>query len=289
MKVKKIFLFSLFFLINLFGFGQNIHAVKQDQSRPKVAVVTGASRGIGYCFVQELLKKGTHVYAISRNLEALKTLQRDYPDRLILVKADLSTEKGQQQVSKDVKHDTIDYLVHNAAVIQPLGLKALTDASPQELRTILETNLIAPILLTANLSHKLKPGSRILNISSRAGDMMIPGMGMYCTTKTALDKYTQSLQLDRPNNILAANVHPGEVDTGMQADLRGESKDSFPLAEHFFKANSEGRQIPPQLSAKYLVWLVAESSDQQFTQEKHDIYALWHHPYWLKEKLVQPD
>lgn len=252
------------------------------------AVITGASRGIGLALTEQLLAEDIHVIAIVRDKNPLKTLADKYADQLQVLEIDITLPESPQNIANSIKELTIDYLVHNAAVIEPLGEQALINASQTTLRKIIETNVMAPILLTAALSTKLSSGSRILNISSRAGDYMIAGLGMYCLSKTALDKYTESFQLDHPKDILCANVHPGEVETGMQHQLRSGDEKEFPTTHYFRNNLKEGNLITAEISAQYLTWLLIKTQDDYFISRKHDIYEPSHHQNWYGKTLPSP-
>lgn len=262
--------------------------IGQQKIIAETALVTGASRGIGLSLVQQLLEDKIKVIAVVRDRASLDALCQKYPDTLKIIEADLSSLEGFLHITDCIQESKIDFLVHNAAIIGPLGKEVLIEAPISELNRILQINLIAPILLTASLNSKLVEGSRILNISSRAGEKAGPGIGMYCVSKAGLDMYTESLQLDRPHGVLSACVHPGEVDTGMQEDLRCQDVTRFPFASFFRKNLNENKLISPDISAKYLKWLLLETSDENFVKTKHNIYDQSHHLYWHKELIPIP-
>jgi NAD(P)-dependent dehydrogenase (short-subunit alcohol dehydrogenase family) len=280
LRTLTIFFMVFFSLV----FSPIAHTVKNNEDDPKVALVTGASRGIGFALTKQLLEKGLYVIAVARNIESLQDLGKTYPGHLQIIAADLSTKAGQLSVAPSVAGKAVDFLVHNAAIIEPLGKNALLEATPDEIHRIMEVNVIAPMVLTNQLSSNLKKGSRILMVSSRAGDKVGPGLGLYCITKTALDRYTQSLQLDVPHGVLAASVHPGDIDTDMQGDLRKKDTTEFPWGK-FFRAK-QGKLTSPEASGKYLTWLLLNTSDREFTRKKHNIYDVSHHAAWTGGQQV---
>lgn len=279
-KITLLFLL----LLSLVGFPPVSHASKDKASTPKVALITGASRGIGFSLTKQLLEEGLHVIAVARKVESLEELEKRFSGHLQIISADLSTKEGQLSVAPAVGKATIDFLVHNAAVIDPLGKDALLEASPDEIHHIFAVNVVAPMVLTTQLSPNLKEGSRILMISSRAGDKAAPGAGFYSVTKVALDRYTESLKLDRPHNVLAASVHPGDVNTDMQGDLRKKDSAAFPRGE-FFRERKD-RLTSPETSARYLAWLLLKTSDQAFTAKKHNIYDPSHQAAWSGGEVI---
>lgn len=231
-------------------------------------LITGASRGIGYALTKQLLEEDLRVIAIVRNKESLTSLTAKYP-RIQVIEFDLSNLDMIDTIVKDIQESKIDYIVHNAAIIEPIGSKALLEAPIPSLRRVLEINLLAPILLTASLQSKLGHGTRILNISSGAGDKAFKGLGIYCVSKAGIDMYTQSLQLDRPHGVLCASVHPGVVDTNMQKELRNSNAEEFPLADLFKNIYREGKLISADDSAKYLKHLLLKTTDEDFVKNKH--------------------
>lgn len=279
-KQFRYLLLLLVFVLLSFEYSSLCYASKPLEGNTKVALVTGASRGIGFALTQQLLKSGVDVIAVARNIDSLKELAKQYPSHLHLISADLSTKEGQLSVAPAVGGRIIHYLVHNAAIIDPLGKNALLEAKPQEIHNIMEVNVIAPMILTNQLSGNLAKGSRILLVSSRAGDNVGPGLGLYCISKTAVDRYTQSLQLDMPHGVLAASVHPGDIDTDMQGDLRKKDTSAFPWGK-FFRARRKNL-TSPEISGRYLAWLLLKTNDKEFISRKHNIYDTSHHSAWAQ-------
>lgn len=139
----------------------------------KLAVITGASRGIGACLTQILAKNGIHVIAIARQEALLKKIQADNPDKITIIAADLTQEEERAHVFEQLSSQpSIDYMVHNAGLITPIA--PLITLSEKEIRQIIETNLMVPMLLTKALVPQMKKKSRILNVSSPFPVIMLP-------------------------------------------------------------------------------------------------------------------
>ena len=237
----------------------------------KTALVTGANRGVGFALTQALLANQIKVIAVVRDAGPLQPLLQKYPSHLSVVKADLSQPDAAVKVAEQVKAERLDYLIHNAAVITPIGSKVLLESTPQLLAESIQVNLTTPITLTAALGSKLQKGCRILNISSaKAGAQAMADFGIYSITKTAIDRYTESLQRDKPNGVLAASVHPGRIKTGMQDDIRRAVK-GLPNEKTFEQRFKSGDFIPSETVAGYLVWLLSKTDDAYFVSKKHHI------------------
>jgi benzil reductase ((S)-benzoin forming) len=276
-NVHFVFVFFAFYCFSLPSQGmEEGSSVKLCNS--KVALVTGGSRGIGKALVEELLLKGLKVIAVARDVQSLGDLAKNKAGRLQLLAADLSTVAGQDSVASKVACENIDFLVHNAAVITPLGDSAFLEAEGDSIRRILNLNIMAPAILNLALADKLRPGSRVLMISSRAGDGPSPGTGFYSTTKAWVDRYALSGQQDKPHSVLFAAVNPGDVDTDMHGDLRAEDPSSFPRTLHFREIREQLLSV--ETSARFLRWLLTETESAYYTSRKHTIYdsSTWH--YW---------
>ena len=237
---------------------------------PKTALVTGANRGIGFELTKRLLEKGMVVFAVARHMEPLKKLKTIYLKRLHIIPADLSNLKGQMAVSSAIT-SSLDYIIHNAAIVTPLGGDAFLKASPEDLVNIMQVNAMAPMIITNKLMKFIKKGTRSLFISSRAGNNMYPGIGPYCVSNHFVDAYVQSLRLDH-SNLLIATVHPGEVNTGMQEDLRKPDIKDFPLVTTFHKTYKDDKLLSPEIAARFLEWVLIGTTDAEFKAKKHNIY-----------------
>ncbi|WP_454781846.1 SDR family NAD(P)-dependent oxidoreductase [Legionella sp. WA2022007384] len=252
-----------------------------------VALITGASSGIGQALALELASQDITVIAIARNNDELLKLKDKNPDKIKIISTDITTDKGLNKIGAGLKGLKINYLIHNAGIIAPLG--SLNEANPSDVKKIIETNLIAPILLTQNvLPFFTKQGGRILNITSVAAEKAVPGAGAYCITKSALNMWTQVLQTELPAEIVATDVIPGEVDTGMQKNLRECPVEQFPLATEFQEAYKEHTLIPPAVCADFLAFLLLKTTPDEFSAKRWNIYK--HYPKEIplplnKEKL----
>lgn len=138
----------------------------------------------------------------------------------------------------------------------------------------------APLLLTTGLRDVLSRGARVLSLSTRAAHATFPGVSMYAMAKHAQHSVTTSLRLELAPEVLVASVIPGEVDTGMQADLRAPDLSVFTLAE-FFREN-EPNLIPVEVAVDFLTWLLTETPDAEYPRESDwYIYDRSLHSRWL--------
>lgn len=247
----------------------------------KIAIVTGASSGIGAELTKKLAAQGITVYAVARRESELSALKNLYPDYIHPICADLSTEQGIEDVIESVEGLTIDYLVNNAGI---LGLKSLNKMTYQDYLSILTTNSIAPALLTGNLAWR--NDARIINISSLAASNSFEGLVGYSMSKGALNSLTEVTQKEfgQYNQILTISFIPGEVDTMMQEQLR-----HFPvLSEKFQDLKRSGQLLHPEISAQCLSWLLLEATPEQFLLAK-SVYDTNHQALWLNPGQSIPE
>jgi benzil reductase ((S)-benzoin forming) len=145
---------------------------------------------------------------------------------------------------------------------------------------VLTLHAKAPLLLTTGLVDVLSSGARVLSISTRAAHATLPGVSMYAMAKHAQHSVTTSLRLELAPNVLVASAIPGEVDTGMQADLRAPDPSVFGLAE-FFREN-EPNLIPVEVAVDFLTWVLTETLDAEYPRESDwYIYDPSLHSRWL--------
>jgi short-subunit dehydrogenase len=275
------------FLLSMVLVGVCCTAVAHDKR--KVVLITGNNRsnGIGFAMTEHLLRNDIKVISVVRKPGELYKLQSAFPGQLDLIIADLSTSEGQNSVVQQIKVDKLDYIVHNAFFIGPIGEKALFNGSIKELRDAVQVNLIAPIVITNQLSSKLHRSSRILVISSDSGDQADPGLGINCITKAAIDRYVESLQLDLKHKVLVTSVHPGAVSTDTLLEISKPNIKSFSLGKKLYSIKSSFLDAP--LVGKYLTWLLLHSSNSEFGKRKHSIYDREEQNKWNKNNPILID
>lgn len=279
------FIFLAVCFVGNFGTSVGI-AADIEEMGAKTILVTGANKGIGYALTKQLLEDGHQVFAVARHTEPLQELQVSFRDSLHIIEADLGTDVGQDAVAPAVI-GALDYIVHNAAVMDPVGDSVLLNPSKKDaLRNMLRVNQEAPIMLTNMLADKVTSRTRHLFVSSRAGDSMYKGVIPYCVTKHTMDSLVEGLRVDNPG-FLAATIHPGEVNTTIQEVLRAPLDSEFALAPVFVKTNAEGKLLPPEIAARFFKWVLFGTDDTEFVSRKHNIYADTDtYPHWVPEGVT---
>jgi NAD(P)-dependent dehydrogenase (short-subunit alcohol dehydrogenase family) len=227
----------------------------------RVAVVTGAGRGIGRAIAVELARADARTILVARSADQLADAARAVGaaggTALTLV-ADLAHPDEVRRVIDAVASEGPTILIGNAATIAPLGATASIAAG--DVQTALALNVAAPILLTGGLLPAMvaEGWGRIVNVSSgivaRPAGMI--GGGVYAATKAALEAHTINLAAELAGTGVTVNAYrPGMVDTAMQGWIREQDPDRVgrALHERFVGAQRDGLLITPEHSAAALV------------------------------------
>ena len=189
----------------------------------KVAIVTGASSGIGEATARALALRGAVVVAIARNKKRLQDLESGIQSsggRVLGVKADVTDRASVESMVERVIEEfgAPDILVNNAG----LGLSGrVEELRAEDLRDVMEVNLIGPLnCIQAALPH-MSSGGHIINVSSVVGKHAIPKVGGYCASKFALNALSDSLRVEvAGRGIAVTSVYPGTTSTAFRDNSR---------------------------------------------------------------------
>jgi short-subunit dehydrogenase len=187
----------------------------------KVAIVTGASSGIGLAVARALATRGARVALVARTAGKLDALEQELGgDRAASFPVDLAADRAQTAMIPERvvrRFGRLDFVVNNAGVNHR---GAVSDRTRRELGAILDTNLVAPVLLTWAALPYLGPGAAIVNVASLAGKVPVPHEATYSATKAGIRAFSRALAAElRERDIRVASVCPGPVDTGFFGDL----------------------------------------------------------------------
>lgn len=186
--------------------------------KDKVAIVTGASRGIGRAIAVLFSREGAKISAIARkekDLERLKSEIESFGGICSILQGDVSNESDvRKTVEKTIKEfGKIDILVNNAG----FGIyKPVVELTTEEFDRMVGVNFRGVFLFTKYvLPYMIKQNSGvIINISSIAGTLGVKNMAVYSATKWAVNGFTESIIHEvREYNIRVASLCPGSVDT----------------------------------------------------------------------------
>ncbi|XP_063436480.1 L-xylulose reductase-like [Mytilus trossulus] len=193
----------------------------------RIALVTGAGKGIGRCIALKLSKLGAKVFPISRteaDLDSLKVEDSSIETRCL----DIGNWNDTRKVIKDIGQ--VDLLVNNAGISK---MKYVLEATEEFIDEHFDVNFKAALNISQIVAKGIisrKGSGAIVNISSITGMLAAPGFPVYCTTKAAMDMLTKSMALEfGPLKIRVNSCNPGGVLTPMseQVLVSQEQKDAF--------------------------------------------------------------
>ncbi|MHB1527081.1 MAG: SDR family oxidoreductase [Candidatus Dormibacteria bacterium] len=229
----------------------------------RVAIVTGASRGIGEAVAAELLAGGALVAISSRKpagiAAAAARIGQDQPDRVLPVAAHVASSEDSQRLVQETlaRWGRIDILVNNAATNPHFGMTVEVELAAWD--KTFEVNLRGPLILT-QLVHRAWMGGHggaIVNVASIGGLHPARGLGVYDVSKAALIMLTRQLALELgPDGIRVNAVAPGIVKTDFAAPLWGNPEIVRDTVEH----NPMGRFAEPQEVARAVAFLVSDQA-----------------------------
>jgi NAD(P)-dependent dehydrogenase (short-subunit alcohol dehydrogenase family) len=179
------------------------------------AIVTGASRGLGLALARALSEQGWRVVVDARDAGALAEATEGLGG-VVAIAGDVADGRHRAELVA-AAGDAIDLIVNNASALGPSPLPALADLPLEELRRVLEVNLVAPLALIQEALPRLRPGAAVIDVSSDAAVEPYEGWGGYGASKAALDHLTAILAAERPDLRVYA-VDPGDMRTQMHQD-----------------------------------------------------------------------
>ncbi|WP_068470100.1 SDR family NAD(P)-dependent oxidoreductase [Candidatus Protochlamydia phocaeensis] len=191
-----------------------------------LALVTGATSGIGQALCALLANKGMRLLITGRDADKLQQLQERFPSAVLQwIAADLSHESGRSRVIEAIHRHGPDLVINNAG----FGLygEALTYQT-EEQKKMVNVNCLAVIECALEAARTLvsrKQKGIILNVSSAAGFQIAPNMAIYAASKAFVTHFSQSFDEEmRPYGIRVLAICPGMVDTPFSVKAGGERK-----------------------------------------------------------------
>lgn len=233
-----------------------------SELKGKVAIVTGASKGIGAAIAKNLAAAGASVvanYATSRDgADRVVADIKKTGGKAVSVQGDMSKAADVQRLFDETKKafGRVDVLVNNAGVYQFAPIEQVTE---DEFHRQFNTNVLGPLLATREAVKHFGPeGGSVVNVSSVASVTAMPASSIYSATKSAIDAVTRVLAGELgPRNIRVNAIAPGMVLTeGVEsAGLKGSDMEKTVIAQ-----TPLGRAGEPDDIARVAVFLASDAS-----------------------------
>ena len=197
-----------------------------------VALITGASRGLGLALARALANDGWTLILDARGAGALEEARAELAARttVVALPGDV-TDPAHRRMLADAAQQSggLDLVVNNASTLGPSPQPALLDYPLDVLARVYRTNVIAPLALLQAVRPMLNPGARVVNITSDAAVEPYEGWGGYGSSKAALAQLSNVLAAENPA-LRVYWVDPGDMRTQMQQEaFPGEDISDRPL------------------------------------------------------------
>jgi len=201
--------------------------------KDKVAIVTGASSGIGYATALALSRSGAKVAAGARRMDRLESLQNEISkngEEVFIQKLDVTIKSECDAFADAVlkKWGTIDILINNAG-LQPLSF--FKNLKIEEWDKMIDVNIRGVLYCTAAVIPTMmnKNSGHIVNISSMAGRVVYPSGSVYCATKHAVTAFSEGLrqEFSQRSNIRVTCIEPGVVATELMEAITDKALEKY--------------------------------------------------------------
>ncbi len=230
----------------------------------KVAIITGASSGIGRATALLLANCGATVVAVGRNEKELRALSQEVKSKKGSIKPHLADVREMSQIDRFVSetidnHGQIDVLVNSAGVISNGSIE---NTSLDDWDKIMDINLRSVFVLSQKcVPHLIETKGNIVNVSSVAGTRSFPNVLAYCVSKAAIDQLTRCTALELASKKVRVNaVNPGVVVTNLhkRGGMEDEAYEAF--LEHAKTTHPIGRAGKPEEVAELIHFLASEKA-----------------------------
>ncbi len=184
-----------------------------DQDQSRVAVITGASSGIGEATARALAADGHRLALLARRADRIEELASELGDGAVPIVADVTDRDSIVAAAERVRRElgSADILINNAGVML---LAPFSSHQVAEARQMIETNLLGAITATDVFLDQLRDGGGdLVNISSVAGRTARPGNSVYAATKWGMNGWSEALRQELQPDVRVMVIEPGAIAT----------------------------------------------------------------------------
>lgn len=256
--------------------------------KKRIAIVTGASGGLGKEFVRQMLQENLdEIWVVARNGAKLEKLRQECGDTVIPVTGDLSVPEGVHTVCGKLKErePVVSYLINNAGTGK---METYAESSASEIERTIYLNCTAVALLSHACIPYMEAGSHIVNVASQASFQPLPFLTTYAATKAFVRNFTRALNVElRDKKIVATAVCPGWIKTDLLPNFSKGKSPEFPgqvtaasVATKAMKDVKKGRDMSVKtLNVKFL-HVLAKIFPQRFACR----VWLWYMKRYVREE-----
>ena len=222
-----------------------------DQNTGRVAVITGASSGIGEATARALAADGHRVALLARRADRIQALADELGNGAIAIEADVTDRDSIVAAAERVQQELggADILVNNAGVMLTAPF---TSEQREEHRRMVETNLLGAMTATEVFLDQLRAngGGDLVNVSSVAGRVAPAGFAAYAATKWGMNGWSEALRVELQPDIRVTVIEPGAIATELSDHIT--HADSKRAAKEYL-----GMAIPPHDIADVIAFAVS--------------------------------
>jgi NAD(P)-dependent dehydrogenase (short-subunit alcohol dehydrogenase family) len=201
---------------------------------PRTALITGASRGLGLALARGLADRGWSLLLDARGVTALEAARAELARQthVVAIAGDVTDPEHRRDLAAAARSlGGLDVVINNAGILGPSPQPVLLDYPLDVLEQVYRANVIAPLGVLQAVRGVLKPGARILNVTSDAAVEAYEGWGGYGSSKAAFEQLSRVLAAEEPS-LRVYWVDPGDMRTQMhQEAFPNEDISDRPLPE----------------------------------------------------------
>ncbi|WP_417385263.1 SDR family NAD(P)-dependent oxidoreductase [Gimesia sp.] len=238
-----------------------------DRLFNKVAVVTGASSGIGHAIAEFYLNEGAKVVAFARRVELLEELEARFPARTLVVDGDVTSASDLNRLSSatERRFGRVDILVPNAGLARVIPIE---DSTREAINETFDVNFHGALQTVRTFLPVLNEKAAIIFITTFLTQVGFPGLAAYSASKAALKSLAQTLAAELgPRGIRVNSIAPGPVATPLWDSVGLNPEQLKSVAQTVSSRLIPGKFSQPEEIAEVAVFLASDAARNIFGQE----------------------